>query len=197
MEKYAEDTISLEKNNHKKPLGVRNLIVDEVKVIGKVMWNSKNEFIGTVLTDDEQSNLCDQYCDNQEDQLQAASYMVQTLWRDLTSKYDLIGPYFSLASNATADKIVPYAGHAPPTCSSDVEEWEVVDDSTTPGHLLAAEDGSEAEVRVGGENSNGGQNLWDFGCYYDLNFWNSMFGYLPFVLVLIFHSGQCGMDLVE
>ncbi len=36
-------------------------------------------------------------------------------------------------------------------CSSDVEEWEVVD-PTTSGQLLTEEDGTDAEVRVGGDN---------------------------------------------
>ncbi len=39
-----------------------------------------------------------------------------------------------------------------PTCGSDVEEWEVVDDSTTSGQLLTAEGEAEDEVRVGGDN---------------------------------------------
>lgn len=109
-DKYTAHTESLEKLGHKKPMGVGLLIFDEVKVISKVIWNSKShEFIGTAMTPKEESSLCDLYeNDGSENQLQGASYVVQYLWRDLTSKYDIIGPYFTLPSNATSETITPF-----------------------------------------------------------------------------------------
>ena len=34
-------------------------------------------------------------------------YVVQFLWRDLTSQYDLIGPYFTFSSSVTHGKLAP------------------------------------------------------------------------------------------
>eukprot|EP00794_Sanderia_malayensis_P001124 gene1124-478_t len=50
------------KNGFKKPLGVGILIFDEVKVIGKVMLNMKNEkFLGLAMSEDEMCSLHDIY----------------------------------------------------------------------------------------------------------------------------------------
>ncbi len=94
MEKYVEHTNSTERKDSKKPLGIGVLIFDEVKVISKVLGNSKNhKFLGTALNDTEQATLCDLYTKDQStDQLKGSSYMIQFIWRDLTSKYDMIGP---------------------------------------------------------------------------------------------------------
>ena len=39
---------------------------------------------------------------DQEEQCQKTSYMLQFLWRDLSSYYDVLGPYFTLSSTADA-----------------------------------------------------------------------------------------------
>ncbi len=85
------------KKGLKKPLGVGVLIFDEVKVIGKVVLNMKNEtFLGLAMDEDEMNNLHDIYRSLESKEPTPAEYMLQFLWRDLTSSYDIIGPYFSL-----------------------------------------------------------------------------------------------------
>ena len=62
-----------------------------------VQWNSRtDEFIGHSMTPEEMSTLHDIYkCFDQEEKTEKTSYVLQTLWRDLTSDYDIIGPYYT------------------------------------------------------------------------------------------------------
>eukprot|EP00794_Sanderia_malayensis_P001108 gene1108-455_t len=93
------------KNGFKKPLGVGILIFDEVKVIGKVMLNMKNEkFLGLAMSEDEMCSLHDIYKNLDSVEPVAAEYMLQYLWRDLTSDFDVIGPFYSF--KATIDNTI-------------------------------------------------------------------------------------------
>ncbi|XP_067042166.1 uncharacterized protein [Acropora muricata] len=100
LEESAEDYKSLkeEKRNNglKEPLGWGVLICDEVKVAAKIQWNSRNnEFIGHSLTPDDMVSLHDIYEElNANQKKMRASYVFQFLWRDLSSEFDVIGPYF-------------------------------------------------------------------------------------------------------
>ena len=82
------------------PLGEGILIFDEVKVQSKVMWNSKNnEIIGLAVSEEELRSLHDVYASvKDEEGLQMTSYILQFLWRDLSSNFDVIGPYFTSES---------------------------------------------------------------------------------------------------
>ena len=73
------------------------LIFDEVKVGLSVQWNSRtDEFIGHAMTPHEMLTLHDVYEDlNKVDKTAKTSYVLQTLWRDLSSDYDIIGPYYT------------------------------------------------------------------------------------------------------
>lgn len=96
---FSEECV---KNGSKKPLGIGALIFDEVKVIGKVALNMKNEkFLGLAMNEEEMHNLHDIFQTLQSTDPVPAEYILQFLWRDITSSYDIIGPYFSL--KATID----------------------------------------------------------------------------------------------
>lgn len=71
----------------KKPLGIGVLIFDETKVQSKVVWNSMNFAIkGYALSPDELPCLHDVFMSIGEDfDQQKTSYILQFLWRDLTS----------------------------------------------------------------------------------------------------------------
>ena len=74
------------------------LILDEVKVVGKVAWNSKNgKLSGIVMEEGEYGSLADIYEDLQADDdiPRPAEYFLQFLWRDMSSKFDLIVPHYS------------------------------------------------------------------------------------------------------
>ena len=67
------------------------------QVAAKLAWNSRDhKFIGHVMTEEEMASLCDVYQTlHSERKTTSAQYIVQTVWRDLSSKYDVLGPYFT------------------------------------------------------------------------------------------------------
>ena len=69
----------------------------------KVAWNLKGAGItGYSVSEDELKVLHDVYGTAVQPGSQKASYIVQFLWRDLTSGFDLIGPYFPIESSMTS-----------------------------------------------------------------------------------------------
>eukprot|EP00795_Rhopilema_esculentum_P005812 gene5812-11113_t len=54
------------------------------------------QFLGFAMTEEERTDLHDIYKVLISDSAVPAKYILQYLWRDLTSSYDIIGPYFSL-----------------------------------------------------------------------------------------------------
>ncbi|XP_019849272.1 PREDICTED: uncharacterized protein LOC109580475 [Amphimedon queenslandica] len=73
------------------------LIFDEVKVMSRLIWNSRSQtIIGLCMTHDQQSSLSDIYqLLSNESKFQQTSYILQFLWRDLAGDFDIIGPYFT------------------------------------------------------------------------------------------------------
>ena len=73
------------------------LIFDEVKVQGKVIWNSKNnQILGIAMASDELSSLQDLFCGlDEEEKIRKTSYILQFVWRHGTSKFDVVGPYYT------------------------------------------------------------------------------------------------------
>ena len=66
----------------------------------KVAWNLKGAGItGFSTSKDELKALHDVFSATVEPGAQKASYIVQFLWRDLTSNFDLIAPYFPVGSS--------------------------------------------------------------------------------------------------
>ena len=78
------------------------LVFDEVKVACQLMWNSRNQTLsGLAMTADDMSSLIDVYQLLQKPQVAAqTNHILQFLWHDLTSNYDIIGPYFTSAESA-------------------------------------------------------------------------------------------------
>ena len=73
------------------------LVFDEVKVVSRLMWNSRNQqIIGLAMSPEDMSSLHDIYMAYDEDtKTEQTTYVLQFLWRDLTSKFDIVGPYFT------------------------------------------------------------------------------------------------------
>jgi hypothetical protein len=63
----------------------------------KLLWSSRNQkFIGHAMTHDELASLSDVYVTLSPDyRKRQTNYVLQTLWRDLTSDFDVIGPHFT------------------------------------------------------------------------------------------------------
>ena len=90
--------VDTQKKLHSKTVGFSEgvLIFDEVKVGLNVQWNSRNdEFIGHAMTPHELLTLHDVYEALEVEKTSKTSYVLQTLWRDLSSDYDIIGPYYT------------------------------------------------------------------------------------------------------
>ena len=96
--KYKEEVI---RRGQKEPLNQGLLIFDEVKVTSKVKWSSSGQkFFGLALSYEDFGGLHDVYDDiNPNHDPVPAEYNLQFLWRDLTSDFDVVGPYFSSAKS--------------------------------------------------------------------------------------------------
>ena len=79
------------------PTGDGILIFDEVRVQGRVIWNSKNnKILGVAMSSADLPCLHDMYSILDEDKkVRETHYILQFVWRDLSSKFDIIGPYYT------------------------------------------------------------------------------------------------------
>ena len=79
------------------PEGDGVLIFDEVRVVARLMWNSRNQrVVGFSMSHDDMANLLDVYQALDPDAAtQNTTYVLQFLWRDLTSSFDVVGPYYT------------------------------------------------------------------------------------------------------
>jgi len=76
------------------------LIFDEVKVACQLMWNSRShQLMGLAMTPKDLPSLNDVYRLLKEPEaVQQTRYILQFLWHDLTSDFDIVGPYFTSPS---------------------------------------------------------------------------------------------------
>ena len=66
------------------------------KVTASIYWNAKsNKFIGHALTYEDMSTMHDIYRELDDKKAVKASYILQFLWRDISSNVDIIGPYYT------------------------------------------------------------------------------------------------------
>ena len=65
------------------------------------MWNSHSyQLMGLAMTHKEMPSLNDIYRLLKEpESVQPTSYILQFLWRDLTSEFDIVGPFFTAESS--------------------------------------------------------------------------------------------------
>ena len=94
------------------PLAVGVLIFDEVKVISRLMWNSRSQqMIGLAMQPEDMASLLDVYSTYSESGSDAktdqTSYIMQFLWRDLSSSYDIVGPYYTSSGSFKSKSIIP------------------------------------------------------------------------------------------
>ena len=91
-----------------RPQGDGVLIFDEVKVACQLVWNSRNQKLsGLAMTEKDLPSLNDVYRMLLEPQTpKKTSYILQFLWRHLTSSYDIVGPYFTCSNSVDGDCIL-------------------------------------------------------------------------------------------
>lgn len=63
----------------------------------KLLWSSRSQkVVGHAMTHDEMTSLCDVHRTLQPDFRQkTTTYVLQTLCRDLTSDFDVLGPHYT------------------------------------------------------------------------------------------------------
>ena len=95
--KYEMMCAEIQSKDKPIPDGYGALIFDEVKVIAKVLYNSKNNaLIGFAMSPDELSSLQDIYLHLDPNcRKKKTNYILQFLWRDLCSNFDVLGPYYT------------------------------------------------------------------------------------------------------
>ena len=105
--KYKIFQQSCETEKKFKPKSIGILIFDEVKVVSSPIWNSRShQIVGLAMTEEVQAALHDvfqlfdkNHCTKQ------TSYNLQFLWRDLTSSFDIVGPYYTIEETMPAKVI--------------------------------------------------------------------------------------------
>ena len=101
VERYRIFQQSCEAENKRKPLSTGILVFDEVKVVSSLMWNSRSHrIIGLAMTEETQASLHDVFqLFDKDHRTKQTNYILQFLWRDLTSSFDIVGPFYT--SNET------------------------------------------------------------------------------------------------
>ena len=97
VDKYKIFQQSCETEKKLKPKSIGVLIFDEVKVVSSLVWNSRShQIVGLAMTEEIQASLHDvvQSFDKNH-RTKQTSYILQFLWRDLTSLFDIVGPYYT------------------------------------------------------------------------------------------------------
>lgn len=96
------------KQGKRMPQGDGVVIFDEVKVACQLMWNSRNQKLsGLAMTSKDLCSLNDIYRFLQQPETpKQTSYILQFLWRDLTSNYDIVGPYFTSSDSVDSQFIL-------------------------------------------------------------------------------------------
>ena len=104
IESYEAYKESCSKSGKCVPKSDGVLIFDEVKVVSSLMWNSRNhQIIGLAMSEQDQASLADIYQLLEDDRrTKLTNYILQFLWRDLTSGFDIVGPYFTSEDVVTA-----------------------------------------------------------------------------------------------
>ena len=108
VEMYKASIAQCKKEGKLAPQSDGVLIFDEVKVVSGLMWNSRNQrIIGLAMTERDQASLQDVYQSISPDQhVQQTTHMLQFLWRDLTSAFDIVGPFYSCSESMSAKLVM-------------------------------------------------------------------------------------------
>ena len=110
-QKIMYEAFKQERQLNKQPAALATgvLVFDEVKVVSKLMWNSRNQqLIGLAMNPEEMASLLDVYRSYSDaDQGKQTTYIMQFLWRDLTSPYDIVGPYYTSSESFKGKVVLP------------------------------------------------------------------------------------------
>jgi len=86
------------------PAGVGALMFDEIKISGGFAFKNNSELVGFACSAEDLVSLRDIYLDDSREKSDAetpCSYVLQFMWRDMTSRFDVIGPYWTSVGTFT------------------------------------------------------------------------------------------------
>ena len=91
------------------PIGEGVMIFDEVKGISKILGNSRShEVYGLAMADEGMVSLCDVFAELKGKKTKRAEYVLQFMWHDMSSSFDVHGPYFTTHSCLDAKFILAW-----------------------------------------------------------------------------------------
>lgn len=94
--KYSEFSKIQKEKGRPEPLGFGAVIFDETKVQSKILFDMNGGTVkGFAMTPEELPFLHDIFESVDPSRNIKASYILQFIWRDLTSSYSIIGPHFA------------------------------------------------------------------------------------------------------
>ena len=95
--KALKDQHEIDGKGRPGPEGDGVLIFDEVHVVARLMWNSRSQrVVGFSMSHEDMVNLLDVYQTlDPGAATKSTTYVLQFLWRDLTSSFDVVGPYYT------------------------------------------------------------------------------------------------------
>jgi hypothetical protein len=97
------------KKNSDQRCGVKYgcLIFDEIKIVSKITWNSKNgEMYGLAASIEELASLQDVFKDlTDQEKSKGAEFCLQTIWRDCSSNFDIAGPFWMSAKTIDSSRL--------------------------------------------------------------------------------------------
>ena len=93
------------------PAGLGAVMFDEIKISGDFAFKNNSEFIGFATSAEDLVSLRNLYVDDSRETSKVeapspCSYVLQFMWRDMTSHFDVIGPYRSMLEPAFIAKLV-------------------------------------------------------------------------------------------
>jgi len=86
------------------PAGVGALMFDEFKISGGFAFKNNSELVGFACSAEDLVSLRDIYLDDSREKSDAetpCSYVLQFMWRDMTSRFDVIGHYWTSVGSFT------------------------------------------------------------------------------------------------
>lgn len=95
VKKYTKFQENIESKKRPRPKGIGVLVFDETKVQSKILFDMNGGNVkGYAMTAEQLPFLHDIFESVEQTKCMKTNYILQFLWRDLTSSYSIIGPYF-------------------------------------------------------------------------------------------------------
>lgn len=104
--KYKQFCEEKVKQGSQRSSGDGVLIFDDLRAVSRLMGNSRSQRVtGMSMTHEDMACLHDVY-QSLDEKTKTTTYVMQFLWRDLTSSFDVVGPYYCSSSTLECKFII-------------------------------------------------------------------------------------------